>query len=70
MHAKASRRGQKRAEVEAAGGGQGVDAVAISAFEIVATHQTTVFMIVDHGLDGDAMAHLATIGLEPADLAR
>ena len=70
MHAKASRRGQKRAEVEAAGGGQGVDAVAISAFEIVATHQTTVFMIVDHGLDGDAMAYLATIGLEPADLAR
>jgi hypothetical protein len=48
MHAKASRRGQERAEVEAAGGGQGVDAVAISAFEIVATHQRTVFMIADH----------------------
>jgi hypothetical protein len=36
------------------------DAVATSAFEIVATHPMIVLEVTDHGLDGSATAHLAT----------
>jgi hypothetical protein len=49
---------------------RGVDAVAISAFEIIATHPMIVLEMADHGFDGGAMAHLATDGFgDPADLA-
>jgi len=45
---------QQQAEVEAGGGEHGVDAVAISAFEIIATHPMIVLEMADHGLDGGA----------------
>jgi hypothetical protein len=37
---------------ESSGGERGVDAVAISAFEMVATHPMIVLEMTDHGLDG------------------
>jgi len=44
--------------------------VAISAFEIIATHPMIVLEMADHGFDGGATAHLATDGFgDPADLA-
>ena len=70
MRARAPRPAQEQAEVEAGGGEHGVDAVAISAFEIVAPHPMIILEMADHGLDGGATAHLATDGLgDPADLA-
>jgi hypothetical protein len=59
---------QEQAEVEAGGCEHGIDPVAISAFEIVATHPMIVLEMADHGLDGGATAHLATDGFgDPAD---
>ena len=43
---------------EAGGGEHGVDAVAISAFEIIATHPMIVIEMADHGFDGGATALL------------
>src|ERR1700682_592441 len=61
---------QEQAEVVAGGGQNSVDAVAVTALEIVATHPVVVLEMADHGLDGGAAAHLAADGLgDPSDLA-
>jgi hypothetical protein len=59
-------RTKEQAEVEAGGGEHSVDAVAISAFEIVVAHPMIVFEMADHGLDGGATAHLAADGFGDA----
>src|ERR1700732_391051 len=61
---------QEQAEVVAGGGEDRVDAVTMSAFEVVATHPMAVLEMADHGLDGGAASHLAADGLgDPADLS-
>src|SRR6267142_5687816 len=60
----------EQAEVVAGGGEHGIDAVAVAAFEIIATHPMIVLEMADDRLDGGATAHLATDGFgDPADLA-
>ena len=57
-------------EVVAGGGENGVDAVALGALEIVATHAVLGLEMADDGLDGGAAFHLAPDGDgDPADLA-
>jgi len=51
---KAPQPAQGQAEVVASGGEHGVDAVAISALEMVAAHPMVVLEMADHGLDGGA----------------
>src|ERR687898_404814 len=51
-------------------GKDGIDAVAVSALEIVAAHPMAVLEVADHGLNGGAAAHLAEDGFgDMADLA-
>jgi hypothetical protein len=45
--------------VVSGGGENGVNAVAISALEIVATHPMVGLEMADHGLDGSSASHLA-----------
>jgi NaMN:DMB phosphoribosyltransferase len=49
----------EQAEVVAGGGEHGIDAITISAFEIVAPHPMVVLEMADHGLDGGAAPQAA-----------
>ena len=61
---------QEQAEVVCTGGENGVNAVAISALEIVATHPMVVLEMADYGLDGSSALHLAANDFcDAADLA-
>ena len=52
------------------GGENGVNAVPISALEIIATHSMVVLEVADHGLDGSSASHLAANDFcDAADLA-
>jgi hypothetical protein len=46
-------------EVESGGGHDGVDAVAVTSFEIIAAHPVFGFEMTDNGLDGGSSFHLA-----------
>ena len=50
---------QEKVEVEAGGGEDGVDTVAVLAFEVVAVHSMIGLDVTDHRLDGGAALHLA-----------
>src|SRR5205807_7957646 len=61
---------KEQAEVVACSGEHGVDAVAIAALEIVATHAVIALQVANDGFDGGATAHLAANGLgDTPDLA-
>jgi hypothetical protein len=61
---------QEQAEVVSGGGENGVNAVPISALEIVATHPTVILEMADHGLNGSSASHLAANDFcDAADLA-
>ena len=61
---------QRRSIVVSGGGENGVNAVAISALQIVATHPMIVLEMADHGLDGSSASHLAANDFcDAADLA-
>src|SRR6266567_613700 len=61
---------KEQAEVVAGSGEHGVDAVAIAALEIVATHAVIALQVANDGFDGGATAHLAANGLgDTPDLA-
>jgi len=61
---------QQQVEVEAGGGEDGVDAVAIAALEIIAAHAVLGLEMADHRLDRGAALHLAADGFGDApDLA-
>ena len=60
----------EQAEVVAGGGENGVDAVAVAALEMVATHSVVVLEMADHRLDGGTTPHLAADGFgDAANLA-
>ena len=50
---------QEQAEVVSGGGENGVNAVPISALEIIATHSMVVLEMADHGLNSGTTAHAA-----------
>ncbi len=50
---------QRQAEVVSGDGENGVNAVPISALEIIATHPMVVLEMADHGQDGSSASHLA-----------
>ena len=59
---------QEQDEVVAGGSKNGIDAVTLSALEIVAAHRP--LEMADHGLDGGSVPHLAADGFgDTADLA-
>jgi len=61
---------QEQAEVVAGGGEDGVDSVAVTALEMVATHPMVILEMADDGFDGGSASHLAADGLgDTADLA-
>ncbi|KRR01952.1 hypothetical protein CQ10_41300 [Bradyrhizobium valentinum] len=60
----------EQAEVVAGGGENGVDAVAVAALEMVATHSVVVLEMADHRLDSGTTPHLAVDGFgDAANLA-
>jgi hypothetical protein len=61
---------QEEVEVEAGGGEDGVDTVAVPALEVVAVHAMVGLDVADRWLDGGATLHLAFEGRGgPPDLA-
>ena len=67
---KAPEPGQEQAEVVAGSGENRVDAVAVAALEIVATHTVIFLEMADDGLDGSSAPHLAANGFgDTPDLA-
>jgi hypothetical protein len=53
---------QEQGEVEAGGGEDGVDAVALAALELIAVHAVLGLDVADNGLDSGAALHLAADG--------
>ena len=61
---------QEEMEVVAGGGEDGIDAVAVWSFEVIAAHAVLGLEMADDGLDGGASLHLAADGGgDAADLA-
>src|SRR5579864_297865 len=53
---------QEQAEVVAGGGEDGVAAVSVASFEMIAVHAVLGFEVADRRLDGGAALHLAADG--------